>query len=107
MIGSVALRMEPKDDPMPDLKTIPVDAVAALKVTAFWDPEANVWVAESEDVPGLVVEAESLDKLVPELDALIPILMADNKVAAKLTDHRLHYRLEASIDNSIEIPSAA
>jgi predicted RNase H-like HicB family nuclease len=29
-------------------------------VTAEWDSEAAVWVAESEDVPGLVTEAENL-----------------------------------------------
>jgi predicted RNase H-like HicB family nuclease len=28
-------------------------------VTAMWDSEAAVWVAESEDMPGLVTEAES------------------------------------------------
>lgn len=29
------------------------------EVLALWDSEAGVWVAESEDVPGLVAEAES------------------------------------------------
>jgi hypothetical protein len=33
-------------------------------VTATWDSEASVWVAESEQVPGLVTEAESLEGLV-------------------------------------------
>ncbi len=28
-------------------------------VQARWDGEGGVWVAESEDVPGLVAEAES------------------------------------------------
>lgn len=79
----------------------------ALKITAFWDPDAGVWVAESEDVPGLVVEAESLDKLVPELNILIPELLAANNIPAKLTDHRLHYRLDASLSNAIDVHSAA
>jgi hypothetical protein len=30
------------------------------EVEAHWDPEAGVWVAESEDIPGLVVEAEQV-----------------------------------------------
>jgi hypothetical protein len=66
-----------------------------------------VWVAESDDLPGLVVEAETLDKLVPELEMLIPALMAENGVRAPLIDDRLHYRLNARISSSIPIPTAA
>jgi hypothetical protein len=29
------------------------------EIRAQWDSEAGVWVAESEDVPGLVAEADS------------------------------------------------
>ncbi len=32
-----------------------------LLVTAFWDDEAKVWVAESDEVPGLITEAETVD----------------------------------------------
>jgi predicted RNase H-like HicB family nuclease len=81
--------------------------VSALEVTANWDPEAKVWVAESDDLPGLVVEAATLDELVPELEMLIPALMAENRVRAPLTDDRLHYRLNARISSSIPIPTAA
>jgi predicted RNase H-like HicB family nuclease len=31
------------------------------EVDAHWDSEAGVWVAESEDIPGLVTEAESMN----------------------------------------------
>ncbi|WP_434612123.1 DUF1902 domain-containing protein [Tabrizicola sp. M-4] len=34
-----------------------------MTVTAIWDDEANVWVASSEDVYGLNVEAETLEQL--------------------------------------------
>jgi predicted RNase H-like HicB family nuclease len=33
----------------------------AYVVTAIWDDEAKVWVAESDDVPGLVTEAPTLE----------------------------------------------
>ncbi|WP_035081253.1 DUF1902 domain-containing protein [Aphanizomenon flos-aquae] len=33
----------------------------SLKVHAFWDEEAQVWTASSEDVPGLATEASSLE----------------------------------------------
>ena len=38
-----------------------------IQVRAFWDEEAKVWVAESDDVPGLVTEAPSVDQLIEKL----------------------------------------
>lgn len=52
-----------------------------IQVRAFWDEEAKVWVAESDDVPGLVTEAESVDQLVEKLKNLIPELLVANGVA--------------------------
>jgi predicted RNase H-like HicB family nuclease len=51
-----------------------------LEVLATWDDEAKVWVAESEDVPGLVAEAESEDQLVRKLETLVPELLELNNV---------------------------
>ncbi|WP_347138492.1 DUF1902 domain-containing protein [Paracoccus sp. SSK6] len=34
-----------------------------INVTIGWDQDAGVWVATTADVPGLAVEADSLDKL--------------------------------------------
>ena len=45
-----------------------------LSVTANWDSEAQVWVAESEDMPGLVAEADSLQTLIAKLQILVPEL---------------------------------
>lgn len=47
-------------------------------VNAFWDDEANVWVATSEDVPGLATEAPNWDKLMQKLRAMIPELLDAN-----------------------------
>ncbi len=52
-----------------------------IQVRAFWDVEAKVWVAESDDVPGLVTEAESVDRLIEKLKILIPELLAENGIA--------------------------
>jgi|EndMetStandDraft_5_1072996.scaffolds.fasta_scaffold222322_3 hypothetical protein len=41
-----------------------------LTITAMWDMEAKVWVAESEQL-GIATEAESLDALVAKLPAMI------------------------------------
>ena len=48
------------------------------QVLARWDSEAGVWVAESEDVPGLVAEAESPNALAGKLRVLIPELLGLN-----------------------------
>jgi hypothetical protein len=31
-----------------------------ITLKAGWDPEAKVWVATSDDVPGLITEAETV-----------------------------------------------
>ncbi|WLE60311.1 DUF1902 domain-containing protein [Burkholderia plantarii] len=49
-----------------------------VHVSAFWDAEASVWVAESDDVPGLITEADSMDALVRKLEVLIPELLEEN-----------------------------
>lgn len=51
-----------------------------VTVTAFWDAEANVWVAESDDVPGLVAEAETIEEPTAKLEVLIPELLELNGV---------------------------
>ena len=53
--------------------------IKAYNVTAIWDSEAEVWVAISDNVPGLVAEAPSLQKLVAKLQVLIPELCELNK----------------------------
>nr|WP_295888537.1 DUF1902 domain-containing protein [uncultured Devosia sp.] len=49
-----------------------------LLVTAQWDDEAKVWVATSQDIPGLVTEAPSLDALLERVLAVAPELLEDN-----------------------------
>ncbi|SCX93017.1 protein of unknown function [Nitrosospira sp. Nl5] len=46
-----------------------------LIVNAMWDEEAGVWVATSEDVPGLVAEMRTMEGLVEELKGMIPELL--------------------------------
>jgi len=47
-------------------------------VVARWDGEAGVWVAESEDVPGLIAEAASPNALNAKLRVLVPELLQLN-----------------------------
>ena len=47
-------------------------------VRVEWDSEARVWVATSDDVPGLATEDASLEALVEKLKVMIPELLEAN-----------------------------
>jgi hypothetical protein len=52
-----------------------------LFVRAEWDEEAMVWVATSDDVPGLATESMTMEDLIEKLKVMIPeLLMANNAV---------------------------
>ena len=42
-----------------------------IVVHADWDPEAAVWVAITQDIKGLVTEAESIESLRAKLPGMI------------------------------------
>jgi len=46
-----------------------------LFIRAEWDEEATVWVATSDDVPGLATEAETMEGLIGKLKVMIPELL--------------------------------
>ncbi len=50
----------------------------ALFIRAEWDDEAEVWVATSDDVPGLATEADTAEALQVKLRTLIPELLEAN-----------------------------
>jgi Domain of unknown function (DUF1902) len=47
-------------------------------IRVLWDAEAEVWVATSDDMIGLVAEAETFDQLVDDVKGLAPELIALN-----------------------------
>ena len=47
-------------------------------VRAEWDDEAAVWVATSDDVPGLVTEAPTLEALDAKLRTMVAELLDAN-----------------------------
>ena len=51
----------------------------AYVIRAIWDGEAGIWVAESDDVPGLATGAATLDELVQKLAVMIPELLELNR----------------------------
>lgn len=50
----------------------------AVTVKAEWDGEAGVWVATSEDVPGLVAEHRDFGRLEQMVLELVPVLLVEN-----------------------------
>jgi predicted RNase H-like HicB family nuclease len=49
-----------------------------IEVKAEWDAEAKVWVATSDDLPGLVTEAETVEALQRKLAIMVPELLEAN-----------------------------
>ena len=51
-----------------------------LFVRTEWDNEAAVWVATSDDVPGLATEADTMERLISKLKVMIPELLELNGI---------------------------
>ena len=54
--------------------------VKPLFVRVEWDEEAHVWVATSDDVPGLATEEASMEGLIDKLKIIIPELLEANGI---------------------------
>ncbi len=52
-----------------------------LLIKLTWDAEACVWIAESDDVPGLVLESGSFDALIERVRVTVPELLELNGAA--------------------------
>jgi predicted RNase H-like HicB family nuclease len=73
-------------------------------VHAMWDAEASVWVAESDDVPGLVTEAATLEDLLAKLRLMVPEMLEVNGVLTADAAQRAPFRL---IAERLEQPQVA
>lgn len=56
------------------------------RVTAEWDEDAQVWVASSDDVPGLATGADTFDDLIEKLKIVIPELLVENGLLPEGTE---------------------
>jgi predicted RNase H-like HicB family nuclease len=52
-----------------------------IVIHADWDPEAAVWVATTQDLTGLVTEADSIELLRAKLPGMILDLLEENGVS--------------------------
>jgi hypothetical protein len=46
-----------------------------FRIEAVWDAEAEVWVATSPDVPGLVVQGRVPDDIIEKVRLVLPALI--------------------------------
>ena len=65
-----------------------------ITVQMTWDKDACVWIAESQEVPGLVLESGSLDALIERVRFAVPELLelnggAKSPVTLNLVSKRL------------------
>jgi Domain of unknown function (DUF1902) len=47
----------------------------SITIRARWDDEASVWIATSDDVHGLVVEADTWPAMIEEVRLILPDLL--------------------------------
>lgn len=52
--------------------------ISTYVVNFIWDCEACVWIATSDDVPGLVLESDSIDTLLERVRIAVPELLSLN-----------------------------
>lgn len=67
-----------------------------ITIDARWDGEASVWIATSNDVPGLVVEADTWPAMIEEVRLVLPeLLELSGQRSDKLS---LTFRAEEHLD---------
>lgn len=83
-------------------------ATLSVQVCAEFDDEAGVWVATSQDVPGLVTEHEHLQELIEQVISLIPILIVENGLVPELAHAKqvpVHIAAHALSRRNVLIPA--
>ncbi len=79
--------------------------MALWTLHAAYDPETGVWYTLDCDVPGLVTEGETLERLRDRAAAVMPELLADNasEIAPERRDGPHALRLVAFHESTIPI----
>ncbi len=67
----------------------------SYSIRAEWDAEAGVWVATSDDVPGLATGADTLDALIEKLKIVIPELLEANGILPQANTDGIRFMVDA------------
>ncbi|MGB0720339.1 MAG: DUF1902 domain-containing protein [Bdellovibrionales bacterium] len=68
-----------------------------LTVNVIWDEDARMFVATSDDIPGLATEADSYEALLARVEAITPELLELNNNVPDVAEipiafHQNHYK---------------
>jgi len=74
--------------------------MTAVTIKATWDSEAEVWLAESEDVPGLATGAETMEGLIDKLKVAIPEMLSENGIPFEAD---LLFKIEAGRSEHVSV----
>ncbi len=80
-------------------------ASMVYQVYADWDPEADVWVATSDDVPGLATEASTIETLTEKLRTMIPELLKANQLVASDQPEAISFELTSHRQERVRLAS--
>ena len=72
-------------------------------MNAEWDHDAHVWGATSDNVPGLITEADTMEALAQKLTFMIPDLLEANRAIAGGTIRDILINLIAHREQLISI----
>lgn len=70
-------------------------------VKAEWDEETGVWVASSDDVPGLVTGADTFEELAEKLRLMVPEMLELNGVLSAEKAACVRFRIVAERSESV------
>lgn len=80
-------------------------ALMVYHVHADWDPEADVWVATSDDVPGLATEASTIETLTEKLRTMIPELLKANQLVSSGESQAVSFELTSLRQERVRLAS--
>ena len=64
-----------------------VKVMDSYNVQLHWDDEAKVWWADSEDIPGLILESDTADELIKRMVNAAPEMIELNNVDRRKKMH--------------------
>lgn len=78
-----------------------------IVVKAVHDPEANVWLVVSSSLPGLNVEADTVEELAKKLPAAIEDLLSANEGEDGDGDYDVPVELIANLSTLVKVRAEA
>jgi predicted RNase H-like HicB family nuclease len=68
--------------------------MSPYRVIVGWDEDARVWVASSDEVPGLATGGDTFEDLIEKLKIVIPELLVENGLLPAGT-HNVPFAIKA------------